>query len=1237
MKRKKIAIIAALTLGVSISAFGITGCGEHEHTWGQWTVTTPATCTEEGEETRVCEKDASHEETRKIDALGHDWGEWEVTTPATCTEAGEETRVCGTDGNHKETRPVAATEHDWGEWTIDKKPSLTETGKATRTCQNDEDETEEKVLPKLNEEDYTVSNTASTCGEAGTSVYSYDKNGIKFSVTVEGETLKHAWGSWTVTEANKPTATAAGKATRECTRDDCDGVDELALPALTDDGYVITNNTAKCYEEGTGTYTYTKDGHTVSFTAATPKNEHDLDDGTLTPATIDADAKTTYVCQNEGCTHTEEEVHSGTKLEALTYNITVKNASGTPAKGITVKLGEYSAVTDDNGVAAVRAEKTDYTVVIENRYVYDAGKVTVTQKDTVVTLPAAGSSTAPGDGIYYATIRGVEDSNYPGKFTVRAPEITINAGDSAKLFTVTILSGNTSIFPAATGLDAITEKGESFQVVVEAEESTSFEVCTNDLVIEEGYLEYVVYQIKSEAAPAAGVKMRPAPVKTGEFGKPANFEGNEVYLCLDYATFGKSAEVTFGNGVTVTDLGLNVNNAGEPLESGAVIKLSQDYKYYLLLTFTDEESKVSFEKYFIEGSAERPITATADGAVNNVTFDISEGVYSKWYKLTVEETGYYTLSTDSTTSYLTVYKDVNGDPVRASGMGGALVNMPFEAGTPVYILATDSSNKAYSFTCAKFSEEDMGNDTTAPFEVTQSGNYKAFFEVNASGYGEGLKKYYKFTAEESVSFTISYEKSETETVGVYVFDKDDYVMSTSNRFFTSNRLASDLTSATVYVGKGDTLYFYTLGLSKTDVDTTFKVEITVLPARQYEVTVALPDGADEGVTTDGVTVKLTVDGQTFATATVEEGVAVFEGVVPQNFDIVLENVPEGYGYYDKDAIIPLDGEEKSQLTITLTKMLSVAYTVKLPDGTGAEGVKIKLVNTNTSQPHPSEELVFVTDANGVAQITVLPAIYWKAATPMSPTTGWITTYYKVTLELPESLNEYVYNGTLANFTTTPQATELTLTATVNYTLSLKDEEGNALGEGITVTVKSGSTVVKTAVTDAEGVANVGLVTGDYTLAIDGYVTGTTLTADNLTVDVKCYAVDVDKVISGGTTSSPARLTEGSNVLYNSAATGRYYEFYPKAEGQYTITITDMTTSGVYLYQVKTGSARGSNIYTANAVAAGYEDKITVAEGGRYEETAKAFEFTFNMTADDDFFIVFYGKGYFKIDITKVTE
>ena len=81
-----------------------------EHSWGEWTVKTPATCTEDGLEIRECSKCPATEE-RAIKAAGeHSWGEWTVKTPATCTKDGLEIRKCS-KCTATEERTIAAEGH----------------------------------------------------------------------------------------------------------------------------------------------------------------------------------------------------------------------------------------------------------------------------------------------------------------------------------------------------------------------------------------------------------------------------------------------------------------------------------------------------------------------------------------------------------------------------------------------------------------------------------------------------------------------------------------------------------------------------------------------------------------------------------------------------------------------------------------------------------------------------------------------------------------------------------------------------------------------------------------------------------------------------------------------------------------------------------------------------------------------------------------------------------------------
>ena len=95
---------------------------EFNHDWHD-TETLP-TCTKDGEKVGVCSR-CGMKKTEKISALGHEWGDWTVTTPATCTNEGVETRICKRDPSHVETRTIPTTGHNW-----------VDNGNGTHTCTN---------------------------------------------------------------------------------------------------------------------------------------------------------------------------------------------------------------------------------------------------------------------------------------------------------------------------------------------------------------------------------------------------------------------------------------------------------------------------------------------------------------------------------------------------------------------------------------------------------------------------------------------------------------------------------------------------------------------------------------------------------------------------------------------------------------------------------------------------------------------------------------------------------------------------------------------------------------------------------------------------------------------------------------------------------------------------------------------------------------------------------------------
>lgn len=161
------------------------------HSFGEWEVTKEATCTEDGSQTRTCEK-CNYQETQAISAKGHTYStnwtsdasghwhacdvcgtkgdyagheltEWTTTKEPACAEPGEEKRSCSTCG-YEETKEIAALnhevgdewnsdathhwkdcihcgesvigdDHNYGEWILTKQPTCTEDGEQKHSCQ----------------------------------------------------------------------------------------------------------------------------------------------------------------------------------------------------------------------------------------------------------------------------------------------------------------------------------------------------------------------------------------------------------------------------------------------------------------------------------------------------------------------------------------------------------------------------------------------------------------------------------------------------------------------------------------------------------------------------------------------------------------------------------------------------------------------------------------------------------------------------------------------------------------------------------------------------------------------------------------------------------------------------------------------------------------------------------------------------------------------------------------------
>ncbi len=222
------------------------------HAWGNWTVTTSATCSAKGVETRVCAHNGDHKETRDvaIDANAHAWNNGVITTPATCTEKGVKTFTCQHNDTHTKTEDVAIVEsaHEWGNWTVTTPATCSTKGEETRVCAHNDEHTETRDV-------------------------AIDANA-------------HAWGNWEVT--TPATCSAKGVETRVCAHNgEHKETREIAIvdTAHAWDNGVITTP-ATCTATGVKTYTCQHDAsHTKTETVAIDEDAHDLVNHEAKPAT----------------------------------------------------------------------------------------------------------------------------------------------------------------------------------------------------------------------------------------------------------------------------------------------------------------------------------------------------------------------------------------------------------------------------------------------------------------------------------------------------------------------------------------------------------------------------------------------------------------------------------------------------------------------------------------------------------------------------------------------------------------------------------------------------------------------------------------------------------------------------------------------------------------------------------------------------------------------------------------
>ena len=215
---------ANIAVAVSITPKASSACTSH--TYGEWTVTTPATCTADGIQTRSC-LSCNFKETREIPAPGHDYIST-TTKEATETAEGIRTYTCSKcQDSYTEAiaKLPASHKHSYSS-SVSKQPSCTEKGTKTYTCSCGDTYSEE--IPALGH-NYTskVTKDATETAE-GVRTYTCSKCQDSYTEAIAKLPASHKH-SYSSSVSKQPSCTEKGTKTYTCS---CGDTYSEEIPAL---------------------------------------------------------------------------------------------------------------------------------------------------------------------------------------------------------------------------------------------------------------------------------------------------------------------------------------------------------------------------------------------------------------------------------------------------------------------------------------------------------------------------------------------------------------------------------------------------------------------------------------------------------------------------------------------------------------------------------------------------------------------------------------------------------------------------------------------------------------------------------------------------------------------------------------------------------------------------------------------------------------------------------------------
>ena len=329
------------------------------HTFGTWTTTKNATCTQVGTKSRKCTV-CGKKETQTIAKTGHK-SVTDKAISATCTTDGKtegsHCSVCGAVIKAQET--IKATGHKFGNWTTTKSATCTESGTQIRKCENCGATESKSLSAKGHTEivDKAISATCTTDGKTEGSHCSACGAVIKAQDTIKA--TGHKFGNWTTI---KPaTCTESGTQIRKC--ETCGATESKSLSAKGHTEVVDKAIPATCTTDGKTEGSHCSVcGQTIKKQNIIPAIGHIYDSGKLvsSPTCTEVGTKI-YTCTICGAVKTET-------IEAKGHNYSDEWTIDKNATCMEEGQKSHHCMTCD--------EKKDVTIIPKTEHNYDSGTIT---------------------------------------------------------------------------------------------------------------------------------------------------------------------------------------------------------------------------------------------------------------------------------------------------------------------------------------------------------------------------------------------------------------------------------------------------------------------------------------------------------------------------------------------------------------------------------------------------------------------------------------------------------------------------------------------------------------------------------------------------------------------------------------------------------------------------------------------------------------------------------------------